>query len=266
MTEAAQPEKVKTERRLEKTIEIAAPVAEVWKALTDPKELVKWFPLEARVTPGVGGKVFLSWGPDCEGEAEIVTWEPQKKFASKESLALIEWTLEARGGKTLLRIVQSGFFGNEDWENEWFESTSYGWGFMLASLRWALERHPGEDRKVAWPRVKVNVTREEAYRTLLTPGNLFIAGPENILRDGQEYSLKTFAGATFSGRAEFIRPLRGFCISVRELNDALLWFTIEGSPGRIEVQAWLSAFGVPQQELDKFSAQWDSRLKQIFPI
>jgi hypothetical protein len=239
-------------------------VDEVCKALTDPKELVKWFPLEARVTPGVGGKVFLPWGPDCEGESETVAWEPGKKFASKESIALIEWTLEARGGKTLLRIVQSGFFGNEDWENEWFESTSYGWGFMLASLRWALERHRGEERKVAWPRVKVSVTRQEAYSKLLAAGNLFAESPERILLDGQEYLTKTFAGEQFNGRTEFIRPSRGFCVSVRELNDALLWFTMEGAPGKIEVQVWLSAFGLAQPELDKFFAQWESRLKQIF--
>jgi uncharacterized protein YndB with AHSA1/START domain len=264
MTEAAKHEKHKTERRLEKTIEIAAPVEEVWKALTDPKELVNWFPLEARVTPGVGGKVFLSWGPDCEGEAEIVAWEPGKKFASKESMALVEWTLEARGGKTLLRIVQSAFLGNEDWENEWFESTSYGWGFMLASLRWALERHHGEARRVAWPRVKVNISREEAYRKLLAPGNLFAESPEKALRPGHEYLLKTFAGETFSGHAEFLRPLRGFCVSVRELNDALLWLTIEGAPGKIEVQAWLSAFGLPQSAVDEFAKKWEARLKQVF--
>jgi uncharacterized protein YndB with AHSA1/START domain len=81
----------------------------VWKALTESKELVRWFPLDARVTPGVGGKIFLSWGPNCEGEAEIVAWEPGKKLASKDNFALMEWTLEARGGKTLLRLVQSGF-------------------------------------------------------------------------------------------------------------------------------------------------------------
>jgi len=34
-------------------------------------------------------------------------------------------------------------------------------------------------------------------------------------------------------------------------------------PEKIEVQAWLSAFGLPQPEVDKFFAQWESRLKQI---
>ena len=57
-----------------KQVEIHATPAEVWKALSDPAELTNWFPLEARVTPGARGKLFVSWGPECEGEAEIVAW------------------------------------------------------------------------------------------------------------------------------------------------------------------------------------------------
>jgi uncharacterized protein YndB with AHSA1/START domain len=41
-------EETKQERRIEKDIEIAEPTGEVWKALTEPKELVKRFPLGAR--------------------------------------------------------------------------------------------------------------------------------------------------------------------------------------------------------------------------
>ena len=63
MTETKRVEEAKSERRLEKEIEIAAPASEVWKALTESKELAKWFPLEARVTPGVGLKNFLVLGP-----------------------------------------------------------------------------------------------------------------------------------------------------------------------------------------------------------
>ncbi|HET6639495.1 MAG TPA: SRPBCC domain-containing protein, partial [Gemmatimonadota bacterium] len=33
-------------------IAIDAPVEVVWKALTDARELERWFPLEARVKPG----------------------------------------------------------------------------------------------------------------------------------------------------------------------------------------------------------------------
>jgi uncharacterized protein YndB with AHSA1/START domain len=49
-------------RTIVKEIEVAAPLEVVWKAPTDGTELARWFPLEATVEPGVGGKVRLSWG------------------------------------------------------------------------------------------------------------------------------------------------------------------------------------------------------------
>jgi uncharacterized protein YndB with AHSA1/START domain len=260
MTEASQPEK--TKRSLEKTIEVSATPEQVWKALTDPKELVKWFPLEARVTPGVGGKFFISWGPDMEGEAEIIAWEPGKRIAWKESMATVEFTIEARGGKTLVRMVQSGFFSGEAWENEWFESTDYGWGFILLNLQWSLERHPGADRQVRWPRQKVDLTREETYARLLRSSSLF-AGDLTTFKPGDSFALKTTTGENWTGKVEFIKPLRGFCLSIRELGDALLWVTIEGSPGTIEAQIWLAAFGLDENKLNNFQQQWSQRLSQI---
>jgi uncharacterized protein YndB with AHSA1/START domain len=70
MTEPeAAAENKKQERRVESEVAINAPVDEVWKALTEADGLKSWFPLEARVTPGLGGKMFASWGADCEGES-----------------------------------------------------------------------------------------------------------------------------------------------------------------------------------------------------
>ncbi len=154
-------------KRLKKEIEVAASAAAVWKALTDAEELSRWFPLSARVKPGPEGTIFLSWGPGCEGEARIDAWAPQKHLrwiekapgaADADGIA-IEWRLEpaaAGGGKTLVRLVQSGFTGG-NWSDEYFSSTEYGWGFMLVNLRHYLERHAGTPRQVAWPRLKVSV-------------------------------------------------------------------------------------------------------------
>lgn len=186
MTDAQKPEETKRPHRLEKELEIAASVEEVWSALTDGRKLSNWFPLEARVKPGANGSIFVSWGPDCEGEAEIVAWEPGKKIAWQERTALVEFTLEARGGKTLVRLVQSGFFTGADWENEWFDSTNYGWEFMLLSLRVWLELHRAEERRVAWPRLPMSVSREEAYRRLLGKGGLFREDAAAILLPGKK--------------------------------------------------------------------------------
>lgn len=253
------------EIRLERELILNAPAEAVWKALTDPNELTRWFPLKARVTPGKGGKIFVSWGPGYEGEAEILAWEPNKKFASKSPLAVIEWTLESRGAKTVVHLVQNGFSTGADWENEWFESTDYGWGFMLLGLRWSLEVHPGENRTVAWSRQKSELSRSQTYGRLLEPSRLFVEDL-STLRAGDFFALTTPLGGSsekWTGTVEFIRKDRGFCLSVRELNNALFWLTIEGAPGEIESQIWLSAFSVSESQVQEFESEWKRRLQEI---
>ena len=159
-------------RVIETTVEIAAPVSAVWKALTDARELERWFPLEARVTPGVGGEVFMSWGAPWEGGSRIDVWEENKRLRTRGFLehgdaSLVEYTLEARGGKTVLRLVHSGFAHGTDWEDELFGGTERGWRYELRSLRHYLERHAGTDRRALWPRAKVRGTAAEVWNRLV---------------------------------------------------------------------------------------------------
>lgn len=146
---------------------------------------------------------------------------------------------------------------------EWSESTDYDWNFILLSLQWEFERHRGLERQVAWPRHKVHSSRVQAYARLLQPGGIFEQSA-SALPPGTEYKLKTSTGERYSGRVEFLRELRGFCLSVRELNDALLWLTIEGAGEELDVQLWLSTFDSPQQDLQSFEEKWSARLKEIF--
>jgi hypothetical protein len=86
--------------RLEKQVEISASIGGVGN-LTDAK-LANWFPLEARVTPGEEDLRVV--GSDCEGRQKV-------------------------------SAGTGGFFTGADWENKWFDSTSYGWGFILVVCR-----------------------------------------------------------------------------------------------------------------------------------
>ena len=65
------------------------------------------------------------------------------------------------------------------------------------------------------------------------------------------------------GRVEFVAPPRGFCVSEDSLGDALLWLTIEGAPPSHEVQLWLSAYNLPQNEVEAFSRRWSAELDRI---
>jgi hypothetical protein len=51
---------------------------------------------------------------------------------------------------------------------------------------------------------------------------------------------------------------------VESLNDALFWLTIEGAPGKHDVQLWLSAYGLSQAEVEAFEKNWSGVLQELF--
>ena len=259
-------------RAVEKQIELNAPIEAVWKALTDGKELARWFPLEARVTPGVGGEVFLSWGDWCQGTGKIDAWEPNKRLRWLETFPgadakhlVVEWTLEARGGKTILRLVNSGFSGASDWENEYFDGTDYGWTFMLLSLKFALEKHPGVARQWIGPRHKFAGTRDEAFARLAGAGGIFKKTFPSDVEAGSRYSLAAAAnGEMLEGTIEFVRPPRGLCLSVENLNDALLWVEIFGDAGKVDTTLWIYSYGLPEARHAELAEAWNRHFAEIF--
>ena len=252
------------ERRIEKEIEIAAPAEAVWKALTTGEGLTRWFPLEASVEPGAGGKITLSWGPEWQATSEITGWEPNRRFAWGTGKPVrMEVTIEARGGKTIVRLVQSSFSTGADWENEFYDSTDYGWVFMLVNLRHYLERHAGVARGVAWPRVKAEMARTSIYERLAGRGGILGDGAAKDLREGARYSLRASTGEAWSGEVKFVREPRGFCVTVEQLKDGLAWLTIEGGKPPHDVQLWFSTYGLPAAEVKEVEARWEAELKRI---
>lgn len=249
-------------RKIVKEIEVDAPVEAVWRALTNGAELTRWFPLEASVEPGEGGKVTLSWGPGWEVSSPIEVWEPNRRLRTAGEMVTVEWTLEARGGKTIVKITQSGFVSGADWEQEFFDSTDYGWRFMLRNLRHYLERHAGQPRLVAWPRYKTALAREAIYDKLTGAHGIFEEGTKGFLNEGTRYALQSASGELWTGRTEFVVHPRGFCVSVDSLNDALAWLTIEGC-GEHDVQLWFSTYGLPQAQVTELEKRWAGALKKI---
>jgi uncharacterized protein YndB with AHSA1/START domain len=113
--------------RIEKTVELKAPVARVWRALTDYKEFGTWFrcKLENPFVPGqvTRGRIAYPGYEHLKWEAVVQKMEPERLFSftwhpyaidpnkdySSETPTLVEFTLEKAGSGTLLRVVESGF-------------------------------------------------------------------------------------------------------------------------------------------------------------
>ncbi len=184
------------ERRIETQFEIEAPVEDVWRALTDAEWLTNWFPPEARVTPGVGGSIWHSWGGEMEFEASIGNWEENKHLklihieatppdeveeARKQGTFVpfqiaLDYYLQGKGGSTTLRLVNSGFSDDAVWDTQ-YDGTVRGWQLELRGLKHYLERHRGVKRHVVKAVHSLEgVTLQDAWDTLLSAEGLCAQG------------------------------------------------------------------------------------------
>ena len=113
--------------RIEKQIEIKAPVARVWRALTDYREFGEWFrvKLDQPFVAGADSTGYMTWPgyEHVQWAAVVQKIEPERLFSftwhpyaidpkvdySGETPTLVEFTLEETAAGTLLRVVESGF-------------------------------------------------------------------------------------------------------------------------------------------------------------
>lgn len=236
-------------------VTIHATPERVWQAVTEAAELERWFPLEARVEPGAGGRLWMSWRNEFAGEMEILVWDPPRhlrtswSFGEGEQPAQItDYLIEGKGGVTTVRAVTSGFPLDASWDG-WVEGTVRGWAFELRSLRHYLERHAGEPRHVVYLRRRVPVSRDEAWSRLQADHEL---GP--LLRAGDPFDQA---------------PASQYAAVIDDPADALLRLSVEpGGPGADahEVVLWLSAWGdAHAARVHELRAQWSRALERLYP-
>lgn len=91
-----------------KNYEIKAPVSEVWKALTDPKQIDSWGGGPAKMAPEAGFE-FSLWGGDIWGKNTVV--EPEKKLIQDwfstgwEKPSNVCFELKRKDDKTFLNLT-----------------------------------------------------------------------------------------------------------------------------------------------------------------
>jgi uncharacterized protein YndB with AHSA1/START domain len=115
------------ENMIEKRIELKAPLARVWRALTDHREFGEWFrvKLEGPFVPGHEsvGQITYPGYEHVKWKATVKEMQKEKLFSftwhpyavepntdySKEEPTLVEFRLQPTQGGTLLTITESGF-------------------------------------------------------------------------------------------------------------------------------------------------------------
>ena len=140
-------------QRIEKRIELRAPAARVWRALTDHREFGEWFRvrIDGPFVPGQvsRGQVTYPGYEHLRWEAVVQKMQPEKYFSftwhpcaidpkrdySGETPTLVEFRLEPIAGGTLLVVTESGFDKiPSDRRAEAFRMNTEGWGTQLKNI------------------------------------------------------------------------------------------------------------------------------------
>jgi uncharacterized protein YndB with AHSA1/START domain len=148
------------EDRIEKSIDLKAPVARVWRALTDHREFGEWFRVVMDGPFVVGkvsrGRVTYPGYEHMRWEATVQAMEPERLFSfrwcpyavdpdvdySNEPTTLVEFRLEPTSDGTRLSISESGFSSLPDDERRIgaFQRNTRGWEAQARNITGHVER------------------------------------------------------------------------------------------------------------------------------
>lgn len=147
--------------RIEKQIELKAPIARVWRALTDHKAFGKWFrvSLESPFVPGetTRGNITYPGYEHLVMEVVVQEMEPERLFSfhwhpaavnpdvdySKEPPTLVEFKLERTGDGTLLLLTESGFDAiPAARREEAFRMNDGGWTEQVKNIETYVTKNP----------------------------------------------------------------------------------------------------------------------------
>jgi uncharacterized protein YndB with AHSA1/START domain len=218
-------------RNIELSVELDASPEDVFRAVTDGTELAKWLAPEARATAPEGGKkgsIWISWGEGMSAEHEIEIYDAPKRLrhpsgqnGETTTPLYADWSIEAReGGTATLRLVHSGFSASADWDSE-YDAHERGWRLMLDNLRHYFTRHAHEPTVHIPFMAMPEAPHEAIWKTLL--GKLGMSAPK--VGDAFRYPAPN---GDLTGVVDHVTDTRILGLVVREYDDALLRFTLEG--------------------------------------
>ncbi|WP_088342748.1 MULTISPECIES: SRPBCC family protein [Rhodomicrobium] len=140
--------------KIEKSIELKAPVERVWRALTDHNEFGEWFrvKLDGPFIPGevTTGQMTVPSYEHLRWASKVQAMEPLRLFSftwhpyaidpdvdySGETPTLVEFRLEPIAGGTRLTIVESGFDGVPVHRMpEAFRMNERGWSAQIRNVQ-----------------------------------------------------------------------------------------------------------------------------------
>lgn len=147
--------------RIVRSIELNAPLARVWRALTDHRQFSQWFRvnLESPFIPGQPTKGRMTYPGYEHVVMKVVTQrlEPERLFSftwlpyavdpavdySHEPPTLVEFILEKTPGGTRVTVTESGFDKvPAHRRDEAFRMNSQGWTAQMENIKTYVDANP----------------------------------------------------------------------------------------------------------------------------
>lgn len=142
------------EDRIEQELDINAPIDVVWRLITEPDNIAAWFTDTVELDLRPGGLGRFGWTDKATNRAATVNvqvvavdeprrfsfrWDfPDGATADERNAPLVEFTLEAVGNSTRLRLVESGLAAvarPEASRAAYYEEHLSGWPQICARLQ-----------------------------------------------------------------------------------------------------------------------------------
>ena len=134
-------------------VEVAVPVARVWRALTDPALVRIWSGQEAEIDPREGGLYRIGKRNDGGREAHIDVFDVNRRLRliylsgpdtpASDSAVVDDFLLDVRktGGLSSLRLLGSGIPESPTWDSSYVKMR-LGWERFMARIKVTLESPP----------------------------------------------------------------------------------------------------------------------------
>ena len=255
-------------------IEVDAPIEKVWKALTEAEGIANWFSPIAKVSsPGLNGEVTAAWSDEMAFTTRVGVWEPNRhvQWLAEDMMGpgitlATDFHLETVGGKTRIRLVQSGFGEFDGWD-DFFESTDTGWKYFLLNLRLYLETYLGRTRHMISERIQVNAPRDAAWKHFVSAVTGVALAASSGVAPGSRARLAFEGGPTANGVVQLVVVGKGLAIQLPEL-DSVLFIELEGSsPEKFHTGWWLSVYDADRaKQLEASAKRTFQRVHQTLSV
>lgn len=262
------------DRKFEMQLPIDADRDAVWQALTEAKELERWFPPRASVDARVGGEVVWQWGEEHRWPQTIEVFEPGQHLRTRYDSAVddgrggrkplfVDFHLEGDGGTTTLRLVHSGFGPEAAFDDE-YDGISGGWPVELRSLKLYLERHRGQDRQLAWAVRQTSAPAAAVFAELCGSGGLQLR-PAGGWRPGDRFHVGVPGAGGIDGTVLFSPGPRELSGIAENLGDGWLRISCERWGGATNVWLWLALYGEAAGAVERWRAAFERLLDRTLP-